>query len=78
VVPLLNWGGATLLLEEMTMAMFDVDVCKTIHRNFFLEAETKEEAETIAMQLAAEVVDLNEWIEYTSEFQAYTKIVKDE
>jgi hypothetical protein len=45
----------------VAMAKFDVEIRKTIHLNFFLETETKEEAETLAKEQMKGWTDLNTW-----------------
>ena len=43
------------------MQKFDVEVQRTIYKRVFLEAETQEEAEKIAKELATQNQDLNSW-----------------
>jgi hypothetical protein len=51
------------------MAKFDVEIRKTIHLNFFLETDTKEEAEKLAKEQMKGWTDLNTWGEYQNEFE---------
>jgi hypothetical protein len=58
------------------MAKFDVEVYRTICLNFFIEADTKEEAERIAKEQEQGWTDLNTWKEYPSERGYHTQELK--
>jgi hypothetical protein len=51
------------------MAKFDVEVRRTIYHHFFIDANTREEAEAIAKEQVKGWTDLNTWREYQNEFE---------
>jgi hypothetical protein len=57
------------------MQKFDVEVKRTIYKRVFVEAETPEEAEKIAKELATQNSDLNTWWSAPTEFRFLVTIL---
>jgi hypothetical protein len=57
------------------MQKFDVEVKRTIYKRVFVEAETPEEAEKIAKELATQNNDLNTWWSAPTEFRFLVTIL---
>jgi hypothetical protein len=60
---------APYLNRREPMKKFDVEVRRTVYRHFFIDANTREEAEAVAKEQVKGLTDLNIWREYQNEFE---------